>query len=231
MRRQIDQRVKQMQLEDEHPSQFTKTAFVPAAATVFGGTSTGSVPAQAPKNRIKLVGAGAVIALLAGGLGAFATRLEPRNAAPTAASASSVRAPSVETVAEKQLVRLEISTEPAEAELSLDGAKLEGNPFSGNLPRDGSLHRLEARASGHRSEARMIHLDQDLSLHLALAPVGSALAHAPTPRAASPRAVAPVTPPKSPPQRAAGANPDGDFVHKTESKALRPIDNSDPYGP
>lgn len=231
MRRQIDQRVKLMQLEDEHPSQFTQTAFVPNAAAVFGGTSTGSTPAPAPKNRLKLLGAGAVIALLAGALGAFATRLEPRNVAPATPLASAAKPPPAENVAEKPLVRLEISADPAAAELSLDGAKLEGNPFSGSLPRDGSLHRLEARASGHRSEARMIHLDQDVSLHLALAPASSTAARAAPPRAVSLRPAASVTPAKSPQHRDTGSNPDGDFVHKTETKSLRPIDNADPYGP
>jgi serine/threonine-protein kinase len=45
MRRQIDQRMKQAQLEDEHPSEYAGGSVVPSAAPVFGG-SPGSQSAR-----------------------------------------------------------------------------------------------------------------------------------------------------------------------------------------
>jgi hypothetical protein len=171
-----------------------------------------------------------VIALLAGALGAFATRLEPTATHPAPTAPGAAEPAPAGSASEKQLVRLEISAEPAEAELSLDGAKLDGNPFGGSLPRDGAVHRLEAQADGHVPEARMIHLDQDVKLRLTLAPIRY-LKHTAPLRPVAPGGAASATPPKSSPHRDAGSSPEGDFVHRTDGKALRPIDNADPYGP
>jgi hypothetical protein len=121
------------------------------------------------------------------------------------------------------LVTLQLSAEPTSAELILDGAKLEGNPFSGQLPRDASLHRLEVRAPGRKSEARMVRLDQDLTLHVELSWLNAA---------AAPASVSAKTPAA---RRDGGSNPSSpadDFVHKQrDAKPARPIDNTDPYGP
>jgi serine/threonine-protein kinase len=229
MRRQIDQRMKQAQLEDEHPSQHARAAFVPSAAPVFGGTAGGtsasSPPLAAsipPAARGKLLAAGAVVALLAGLAGAFAMRLSP---SPPGASASARSTASgagsspASSAASAPLVRLRLSSEPANAELLLDGAKLSGNPFTGQLAKDQALHRLEVRAPGRRSDVRMIPFDEDLELHVELA-------------------LAPPAPVAVPPSGKGNARKDdagssqnaSDFVHKS-NKPARPIDNADPYGP
>jgi serine/threonine-protein kinase len=235
MRLLIDQRIKQVQLEDEHPSEVSKAPFVPNAAAVFGGTSSGASgsgtsPTQsAPLGRGKLFVAAAAVALLAGAAGAFMMRLRPDGERARAAitplpSASTESTP---TSAAPVLVKLELSASPPSAELVLDGAKLEGNPFTGQFPKDAALHRLEARAPGHRSEARMVPLDENLTLRLDLAPL---------PAAAGP-AAAPVSDAKSKvngPREGLGATstPPVDFVHKPrDTKPARPIDNTDPYGP
>jgi serine/threonine-protein kinase len=226
MRRLIDQRMKQVQLEDEHPSEVSKAPFVPNAAALFGGTSSGTNPTQAaPLGRGKLFAAAAVLALLAGTAGAFIMRARPSDESrATTASALPASAQSQPAAAAPSpaLVKLELSAAPAGAELVLDGAKLEGNPFSGQLPRDASLHRLEVRAPGHKTEARMVRLDQDLSLRIELLVVNN------TPAAASAAGKAPLRR-----EGQGSANPPGDdFVHKQrDSKPARPIDNSDPYGP
>jgi len=226
MRRLIDQRMKQVQLEDEHPSEVSKAPFVPNAAAVFGGTSSGTNPTQpVPLGRGKLFAAAAVVALLAGTAGAFMMRVRPSGeaATPTAVSVEpSVKSQAAAAAPGPTLVKLELSAAPAGAELVLDGAKLESNPFSGQLPRDASLHRLEVRAPGHKSEARMVRLDQDLTLRVELlavnnVPAAASAAAKPAPRRDGPGSV--------------GA-PADDFVHKQrDSKPARPIDNSDPYGP
>jgi serine/threonine-protein kinase len=227
MRSTIDRRMKQAQLEDEHPSEVSKAPFVPNAGAVFGGTSSGATPTNAPTpvGRGKLFAAAAVVALVAGTAGALVMN-------PGAKSAPSQVAPSTKAVSgaapntappTQALVHLELSASPASAELLLDGAKLEGNPFKGQLPRDGALHRLEARAAGRKSEARMLPLDRDMTLHLDLATLP-----APASTAAGSGAKSPPSREGTPPPSA----PANDFVHKSrDNKPARPIDNSDPYGP
>jgi len=162
--------------------------------------------------------------LLAGAAGAFMMRLRP--AATAAEGGTTTALPSVsngrpEPASAQALVKLNISAEPPSAELILDGAKLEGNPFMGQLPKDAAMHRLEVRAPGRKTEARMVRLDQDLALHVEL-PLPSTSAAAASAAAAKAAARQGSTP---------GA-PADDFVHKQrDPKAARPIDNADPYGP
>jgi eukaryotic-like serine/threonine-protein kinase len=227
MRSTIDRRMKQAQLEDEHPSEVSKAPFVPNAGAVFGGTSSGATPTNAspPVSRGKLLAAAAVVALVAGTAGALVMNPGAKNE-PTAVAPSAKQPSGTETSAAsptQALVKLELSASPASAELLLDGARLEGNPFKGQLPRDGALHRLEARAPGRKSEARMLPLDRDLTLHLDLAYLSAAAASAAGPTSKTPPPREGTPPPSAP------AN---DFVHKSrDNKPARPIDNSDPYGP
>jgi hypothetical protein len=226
MRRLIDQRMKHAQLEDEHPSEVSKAPFVPNAAAVFGDTAGGTSPSSAARlGRGKLFAAAAAVALLAGAAGAFIMRLRPP--APVAGSAaaaapSTLGSPHSDAATAQPLVKLELSAEPASAELILDGAKLEGNPFSGQLPKDAALHRLEVRAPGRKTEARLVRFDRDLTLHVEL-PV---LLNTPAAPASGTPAKAVARPGSTPSAHA------DDFVHKQrDSKPARPIDNSDPYGP
>lgn len=228
MRLQIDRRVKQAQIEDEHPSEFSNVALVPNAASVFNGTSAGTSPSlAAPAGRGKMFAAALAVALLAGVAGAFITRVTPQSALSTTPPPSA--APVVKNDAESSsralgpLVRLRLSAVPANAELILDGAKLEGNPFSGQLAKDGALHRLEVRAPGRKTEARMINLDEDLQLHIELRPLGA-------PATLESSAAAPA-PAKSVMRRTTETPAGGDFSHKQRDLKARPIDNADPYGP
>jgi eukaryotic-like serine/threonine-protein kinase len=229
MRLQIDRRVKQAQLEDEHPSQFTSASFVPSAAPVFNGTSVSTSPSLvAPAGRGKMFVAALAVALLAGVAGAFITRITPQSALSTTPppSAAPVSKSSAEGSARPvgPLVRLRLSALPPNAELVLDGAKLDGNPFSGQLARDGALHRLEVRAPGRKSEARMINLDEDLQLHIELRPLSTAAATSET-WATVPSAA------KSGPRHPNDEPAASDFSHKQRELKARPIDNADPYGP
>ncbi len=242
MRKQIDQRMKQVQLEDEHPSDLSSVR-IPNAPAVFGGTLPGLTGTNhtgdhgAPVGRAKLLGAALAVALLAGGAGAFVTRLEPSetpSSSPSVAAAP-MTAPTTPTAPHAPLVNLRIAADPEDAELLLDGAKLDGNPFVGQLPKDAALHRLEARAPGRIREARMVRLDQDLNLLITLQREGGARA---TPVAAA----APAPPPAAEASKSAkpregsattpAAPAEGGFVHRPrDNKPARPIDNSDPYGP
>jgi serine/threonine-protein kinase len=229
MRLQIDRRVKHVQMEDEHPSEFSKAVAVPTAAPVFGGTSSGTSPVVTPTSRGKMFAAALAVALSAGVAGAFITRVAPQGALSTTAPSAPPVLNSAADGATKQvgdLVKLQLSAEPQNAELVLDGAKLAGNPFQGNLAKDGALHRLEVRAPGRRSEARMISLDEDLTLHIELRPLAQ-----PAPAPAEAAAAAPVGAKSGARRVSEPATAPGDFSHKQRDQKARPIDNSDPYGP
>jgi len=240
VRRLVDQRMKQANLEDDHPS-FGSEA-IPVAPAVLGGiggaTLTGNAstyvlpPVSANKN--KWVAALIGVAALAGIAGRWLSRSE---SAPQAALERAVAAPvtngaPASTAAAPKLMTLKISASPHDTEILLDGAKLEGNPFTGQFSRDASLHRLELRSTGRVTEARMIRLEQDLDLLIALpidkatpakvraAPVAvGVLAKAPNQRGLETLVPAPATAP------AAGTP----LTRRDTPVSARPIDDSDPY--
>jgi hypothetical protein len=114
----------------------------------------------------------------------------------------------------------------------LDGAKLDGNPFTGQFPKDQALRRLELRCFGRVTEARMIRLDQDLDLLIALQIDKT---HASQKGAFSAPVAAPAVAAKAGSKRpvetasaAALAAPQPALTHR-ETSAARPIDDADPY--
>src|SRR6185369_17110091 len=70
--------------------------------------------------------------------------------------------------AQPKPITVKIAASPPDSEILLDGAKLDTNPFTGQFAKDTALHRLELRCVGRVTEARMIRLDQDLDLLIAL---------------------------------------------------------------
>jgi serine/threonine-protein kinase len=68
-------------------------------------------------------------------------------------------APEPSPAAEERTVRIQIHTDPDDAELYLDGARI-ANPFDGELPYSTEMHRLESRRSTYREYL------QDLSMSL-----------------------------------------------------------------
>lgn len=238
MRREIDLRMKQIGLEDEHPSQFSQV-LLPNAPTVFRGTAiASSAPPSRPDNRGRMLGVGATIALLAslgGGLVAAPGRVEQAAMTPAALSKSvpvpvPVPLPALAPVpasaaapagtASTQLINVELSADPPSSRILLDDVKLDGNPFRGQLRRDGEVHRLELRAPGRHSEIRTIRLDRDFTLHLSLPRVGTAR-FVPTP-----------SPTTSPAREAVSSNGAGDDFVQTPrpAKGARVLDTSNPYG-
>jgi len=239
IRRLVDQRMKQANLEDDNPS--FGAQLIPVAPAVLGGiggaTFTGNastyVLPPTPTNKTKWVGALVGVALLAGVAGRWLSSSD--HPPPLAlASAAAAPLPTVEvrnTASQPKLVTLKIAASPSDTEILLDGAKLDTNPFLGQVPKDTALHRLELRCIGRVTEARMIRLDQDLDLLIAL-PVDKA-----NPLKAS---AAPATGAwaKSSPKRsvdaavpaAAAPLPTAAPMTRRETQApARPIDDSDPY--
>jgi serine/threonine protein kinase len=243
IRRLVDQRMKQASVEDDHPGD---ARAIPVAPTVLGGlgavTLTGNassfVPLQPPPSKGKWIAALVAVAVLAGVLGRWLSASHPTPDGGTTGSSSATpnQPGGGQKVGDNRgsaaLVTVKIAASPADTEILLDGAKLEGNPFSGQFPKDPALHRLELRCLGRRTEARMINLDQDLDLLIALEPdstrpgrsiapaggaaAGGKLGPASKRLAEAPQAAAPAT-----------AAP-GTLSHKKTDSA-RPIDDADPY--
>jgi len=233
IRRLIDQRMKQATMEDDHPS--LGTQIIPVAPAVLGGlgsvTLTGNastyVVSPAPPSKGKWVAALVGVALVAGIVGRLLSspgRELPAALPSTVATHSANGGPSA-TLPAPKLVTLKIAASPVDTEILLDGAKLEGNPFNGQVPKDAGLHRLELRSIGRLSEARMIRLDQDLDLLIAL-PIDKA--SLPKPSGAVGARAKPAG--KSTPEAATpGASTAAPLTHRDTPTTARPIDDADPY--
>jgi serine/threonine-protein kinase len=228
IRRLIDQRMKQESAEDDHsPLGTLGIPVAPAglggigAVTLAGNAST-YVQRAAPAGKGRWVAALVGVALVAGVAGRW---LSGSGRSSPVTQASPVATPIVPSGARTagappKLMTLKIAASPPDTEILLDGAKLDENPFTAQFPRDKALHRLELRSFGRVSEARMIRLDQDLDLLIALqvdranqhkpsaAPVGSAGAKSstkPTPDPAAPLGSASATPESAAPAVSAPA--------------------------
>jgi eukaryotic-like serine/threonine-protein kinase len=239
VRRLVDQRMKQANLGDDHPS--FGGQMIPVASAVLGGaTLTGNaatyvLPAT-PANKGKWIAALVGVAALAGIAGRLLSSSPSDTATAALPSVVTTSAGTPEprsTGAQPKLVTVKIAASPSDTEILLDGAKLDTNPFVGQLPKDTTLHRLELRCVGRVTEARMIRLDQDLDLLIALpidksnplkaaAPPVAAVAakvgakrpsDVAAPAAPAPAVVAPATP----------------LTRRETPAPARPIDDSDPY--
>ena len=242
IRRLIDQRMKQASLEDDQPADGLRS--IPVAPAVLGGmgavTLTGNassyVPIPNPSHKGRWIAGMVGVAAVAGIAGSWlnhsshasdATPLAPTAAQVPSFSGSAASRPNAQNA--EQLVTVKISATPSDTEILLDGAKLEGNPFVGQFPKDpAALRRLELRSMGRRTEARMIRLDQDLDLLIALQPDNTTRVM---------RGSAPVIlPSKGPaakhvdePAAAAPPTTQSPLSHRTRTDTARPIDDSDPY--
>ena len=231
----IDQRMKQAVIEDDHPE--IEANSIPVAPASIGGlgavTLTGNATsyAAAPpaSGKAKWIAALVGVAAVAGAGGwwlSHADRSFPT--LPSAVATPKASAPELLNPAAPKLVTLKIAASPPESEILLDGAKLDANPFAGQFPKDAALRRLEVRCFGRVSEARMIRLDQDLDLLIAL----------PVDRAVAAKKGAPAAPSATPSTSPRGSKRASDAatapsaaatLSHRDSGAARPIDDSDPY--
>lgn len=233
VRRLIDQRMKQAVIEDDHPENGQQS--IPVAPAVLGGmgavTLTGNASSYVvpPPNsgRARWFAALVVVAAVAGILGRWLSNSSPPAATITTAAilpTSLTRGmPSARpTALAPKLVTLKIAASPPDTQILLDGAKLDGNPFTGQFPKDSSLRRLELHCFGRISEARLVALDQDLDLLIAL-PVDKTVK-------GSAKAI-PSKIGKRPGEPAAngGTPPQAPLSHRDTPSPARPIDDSDPY--
>jgi hypothetical protein len=138
---------------------------------------------------------------------------------------------------------LRVAVTPSNAEVLLDGAKLDGNPFVGVFPKDSALHRLELRCGGRNTQARMINLDRDQDLAFDLEPADSKPLHTDVSASKLPKtggsgtqvSANPNTPARKPHADSVRSGEESDvstataLSHKPRSGGARPIDDSDPY--
>jgi len=242
VRRLVDQRMKQANLGDDHPSfggQMIPVA--PALGGLGGATLTGNastyVLPPTPPNRSKWIAALVGVAAIAGVGGRWLSSSDSSAPAaqPTTVAAPIVSAETRSAGAQQKLITVKIAASPSDTEILLDGAKLDTNPFLGQFPKDAGLHRLELRCVGRVTEARMIRLDQDLDLLIALpvdksnplktaAPPAAAAWARPGSKRPSDAAAAAAATPAAPP--VAPATP---LTRRETPAPARPIDDSDPY--
>jgi serine/threonine-protein kinase len=186
---------------------------------LFASSATagdGATPA-APKRGMMVgvaVAAGAVIAV---GLW-FATRPPP--APTTGATNQSSSGAAVAAAAE---VELSITASPADAKISLDGKALSGNPFKGKVASDKLKHQLAIEAAGHAPLIKLIDLDSNLELQLALTKL-----NAPTAPSTATAAPEDRQPTRRQPVGGPLVVPD-DPVRPPTKKPQRTIDPNNPY--
>ena len=234
IRRLVDQRMKQAKVEDDHPS--LGTQIIPVAPAVLGGigavTLTGNASSYvlppAPTSKGKWAAALLGVAVAAGVAGRLLKSSDPAppGTLPSTAAAESANSGQHLGARTPRLVTVKIAASPTDTEILLDGATLEGNPFTGQFPKDAALHRLELRSVGRVSEARMIRLDQDLDLLIAL-PVDRP--NPLRPSAATTVITRPNPVSKHTAEAAPPASPGESLTRRDAPAPARPIDDSDPY--
>ena len=174
-RKLIGQRLKAIQEEPpitEKPP--PADDFMKSEASLAGSSSDFRPPASPQKKKgsgrwLSIVG----IAVLAAGAGALVASLNNPMESETPQvkqSALAVSADSETKPGNAAVVKVEISASPANARLLWDGRELKSNPYSGELPMDGSFHRLVVKAEGYWLEERMVLLDADRVVDVTLRP-------------------------------------------------------------
>lgn len=185
----------------------------------------------------------AVLSLAAVVLTRSTNKPAPVPVARTAASASSAgEKPQVSPVrvsqppsessqakAAPEVIRLQITAEPMDAELSLDGNVLAGHRLNLEVPRDRGIHVVSASAPGHFPFNQQVSFSEDVVLHINLRRV-----HGPGMRQTSHQhpSHAEVKPEGSRPppiQQVPRLEPGMDLVGPPARNSAKPIDERNPY--
>jgi eukaryotic-like serine/threonine-protein kinase len=170
--------------------------------TLVAANISQNPPPTRSAGRTVLIALGAVAVVLAGTLGVVLFAKGPT--APTKPATTASAAP------EADQIKLQIAFGPAGAVAKLDGATLAKSPFVAQVPKDGSMHKIEVSGPGLKPETQMVTYDKDVLVAVALQ------AADPTPAATESASADPVKP-------GVGAGP-----LKTK-KPGRAIEEKDPY--
>jgi serine/threonine-protein kinase len=180
---------------------FTFPSRLVSLAPTTETASAGPLPAPAPRRArwIGLAGAVAAGAVVGGVLtlnrapGA-ATPAPPASRTsqdPSVAPSTAQSPPATPSATEPATVEVRIAATPAAAAIFVDGKPIDGNPYVGTFPRDGSHHTVRAEAPGYVAATADVVLDSDVKLMLPLSPVKGPALRPASPRASS-SAAAPV---------------------------------------
>jgi tRNA A-37 threonylcarbamoyl transferase component Bud32 len=214
--------------EDPAPSPFAVPPSV--AADAIAAAARAAELRRAARRRWTAAAAVAGAAIVASGA-AVAWKVtaradDARNLAVTAPSAAMVGLEAPAPVGplanpvrlEPARMELVVRVVPPFARLSVDGVPA-SNPFSASYPRDGSIHRVEARAPGFDPRIEDVTFDRDATLELSL---DRHFASAPAPRAVAPASV--------PEAKAAAGTPTAESADRTAGHPrVHPIETEDPY--
>jgi serine/threonine-protein kinase len=175
-------------------------------------TQTGLTSRGAGRNLIIAL-AGLAVALAAA-LGVALVLRAPPPPKPTPSDSPPAVAPQV---------KLSITYGPAGAVAKLDGVPLAESPFVAQVPRDGSMHRVEVTAPGRKPETRMVSYEKDVVVAVALVDAPPPEPAASVTSAATTASAAP--PPVDSSRRVAGPMPSA----KPRGGKGGGIDEKDPY--
>jgi serine/threonine protein kinase len=130
------------------------------------GANVNAPPPRSGKNMTLIVGLGAlaIVALFAGFLVMVLGQSEVYDVAtmPSAAASSESRAAPTDSI------QLAITFGPPPATATLDGVTLAQSPFVAQVPRDGSMHRLEVLSPGFVTETTMFSYERDIDRNILL---------------------------------------------------------------
>lgn len=175
--------------------------------TLVAANITQPPPAARTTGPGVLIALAAIALALAGGLVAVLVTKGPTPPPKVAGSA--------DTAAESAQIKLSIAFGPPGAVAKLDGVPLAESPFTAQVRKDGSVHRLDIEGPGLKPETKLVAYDKDVVLTIALQPAEPAAA---TSGAASAAAPASAEPGKRPLGRG-----------KLGGKPTHGIDEKDPY--
>jgi hypothetical protein len=151
---------------------------------------------------------------------------------PSSATAASVAASPSRSKAAPEIIRLVVTSDPMETELSLDGNVLAGHRLNLEVPRDRGIHVVSASAPGYIPFNQQVSFSSDVVLKISLhrahtPPVRQAAKPRPSQIESGPKGNARPAAPSPVPGLAPGMNLDGPSA-RTNGK---PIDERNPYKP
>jgi serine/threonine-protein kinase len=173
-------------LESARGRKLEFTPATPVTWTVDGGVDAAATRAlkrtwwSRHGGRTAKIAAGTAAALLAVLAIAFYTTSDPAERAPAREPETVETAPAKTAVTPApEMVTLTFAASPADAQIRVDGALLEGNPASLTVRRGGAAVRLQVSAPGHSSVDRWFAPDRDRAVDIALVREGETAAAAP----------------------------------------------------
>ncbi|MFO0759134.1 MAG: protein kinase [Byssovorax sp.] len=167
--------------EPEPPTKVEQSEPRDSTMKVTAASAVPPAPRPSDPGRGKLL-LGVSAALSVALIGYLATRGGAPSTPEAAIAASAAPAAPPATVA------VSIAVDPPEAKLTLDDMALTSNPFRGAMPKSALARRLRASAPGFAPDDRLITLDRDVHLEIALKPLPAA----PSPSAGTSAAAAPL---------------------------------------